>query len=786
MENKGINWDKWEKWIAKVFVAAFVLVMAGVVLTQTFSASERQKSQLTGKIYSGEWYVFKDGKRTGEALSAPFQLKLDGSGSGVVGTLITEEMARNGAIGIATNRYRADFLVDDELREEYNTEDTRLLGKYDPVYLGVIRLYPEDAGKTFFVKIYDNGTGTFGLDNVYAGTELGIWYYIIQTRMMEVIASFFLLIMSGSSIVAGSILYLTRKKGRSIIYIASSMFLISIWSITQSAYRFLIFRNVSIISNMPFIALTLVPVTLLLYFNDVQNARYRRLELPLALFGVVNLIVQFLLHWLEIVDYSRSIYVTFVYLFVCIFAMDYTMILDVKNGKYKSYFWVATGVVVVQFTGVIQILRYILVFSDHSSGFINVGIIFLFLMSLIKTIQDTLENDRKRIEAENASRMKEEFLAGMSHEIRTPLNAVLGLNDMIVETTKEQKTLEYALDVKSAGKSLLAIINDVLDFSKINTGQVELVETEYLVTALINDCYNVVNRRAADKKLEFKVWNDESMPAGLVGDEARIRQIIINIINNAIKYTQKGSVVFRLGWEDRGEKDQGILIISVKDTGIGIRGEDRERIYESFTRLEKLKNRKVEGTGLGLAITKKLVDAMEGKISFQSDYGIGTEFTVEIPQKIYDSTPAGKFRYHSMAHDVAGEFIGYDVTGIRALVVDDNELNRKVAVSMLLSIGLEVETAADGDECINMVRNERYDIIFLDHMMPGKDGVETLKEMRDSRENYLKDTPVIMLTANAVAGAKEEYQAYGFADYLAKPFKKQELIRVLMENVKRN
>ena len=395
-----------------------------------------------------------------------------------------------------------------------------------------------------------------------------------------------------------------------------------------------------------------------------------------------------------------------------------------------------------------------------------------------------MENERKRLDAENASRMKEEFLAGMSHEIRTPLNAVLGLNDMIVDTTKEPKTLEYALDVKSAGKSLLAIINDVLDFSKINTGQVDLMEAEYRVTSLINDCYNVVSRRAADKKLEFKVLNDENMPAGLVGDEARIRQIIINIINNAIKYTQKGSVVFRLGWEYREEKKRGFLKISVKDTGIGIRGEDRERIYESFTRLEKLKNRKVEGTGLGLAITKKLVDAMDGTISFQSDYGIGTEFMVEIPQAVSDSSPAGKFRYHSAAHDVAGEFIGYDVTGIRALVVDDNELNRKVAVSMLSSIGLEVEVAKDGDECINMVRNEQYDIVFLDHMMPGKDGVETLKEMRSLGDDYLKGIPVIMLTANAMAGAKEEYQAYGFADYLAKPFKKQELIRVLMENVK--
>ena len=377
--------------------------------------------------------------------------------------------------------------------------------------------------------------------------------------------------------------------------------------------------------------------------------------------------------------------------------------------------------------------------------------------------------------AEQASRAKSNFLANMSHEIRTPMNAIIGLDEMILRESKEENTLIYASDIKSAGNTLLSIINDILDLSKIESGKMELVPVNYEVSSVINDIVNMTEKKAEDKKLKFTVDAKEDIPSVLNGDEIRIRQILLNIVNNAVKYTEKGSIDVKISFD----RDASVLTAVVKDTGIGIRPGEKERLFDSFQRLDATRNRNIEGTGLGLNISKQLAEMMGGSIEVESEYGKGSVFTVKVVQKVADNTPMGDYSKRlEKARQEEKEYEGKLLApNTRILVVDDNEMNIKVVRFLLKKSAIDIRSALSGAECIEMLKSEQYDVILLDQMMPGMSGIETLKTIR---ELQLADgVPVIALTADAIAGARELYIEQGFTDYLSKPIIYEELEKIL-------
>ncbi len=381
-----------------------------------------------------------------------------------------------------------------------------------------------------------------------------------------------------------------------------------------------------------------------------------------------------------------------------------------------------------------------------------------------------MELKEKASELKRASTEKSKFLANMSHEIRTPINAVLGMNEMILRESTNSTITGYSDNIKSASKTLLSIVNDVLDFSKIEAGEMSIIPVEYNTMTLLRDAYNVVAQRAAEKKVELRVFNNTVMPLGLFGDETRIRQIITNLLNNAIKYTTEGLVTVEMDFNKENE-NSGKLFISVTDTGIGISDEDKNKLFASYVRVDQKRNRNIEGTGLGLSITKQLVALMGGRIMLESEYGMGSKFSVEIPQKITDNSPMGVF---AETHTVDEKIVGRYKESFRApeaeiLVVDDVDMNLEVMKGLLKTTGVRITTATNGLDCIDLAKQNRYDIIFMDHLMPDMDGVETFEKMKSIKNFINADTPVIVLTANAVAGAKEEYIKEGFADYLSKP-----------------
>ena len=390
------------------------------------------------------------------------------------------------------------------------------------------------------------------------------------------------------------------------------------------------------------------------------------------------------------------------------------------------------------------------------------------------------EAEAARQAAQDASRAKSSFLANVSHEIRTPINAILGMDTMILRESREDNIREYASDIRSAGQNLLSLINDILDFSKIESGKMEIKPFDYELAFLLGNCYNMIQMRAKEKGLFFRMENSTTIPHRLHGDEVRIRQVVINFLTNAVKYTEKGEVVLSANWEKISD-DSIKLILSVSDTGIGIKYEDQQSLFDSFQRFDLEHNRNIEGTGLGLAITKQLVELMDGTIYVRSSYGRGSTFTVEIPQIVRSFNPIGEFEVHTQEKTAYKKEYQSDFKAPDAqiLVVDDVSMNLKVIRELLKSTQIQIDTVESGKECLRNITFKKYDIIFLDHMMPEMDGLETLKNMKWVADNKNSDTPVIMLTANAVVGAKDEYFNAGFDDYLAKPIKENELEQMI-------
>ena len=421
-------------------------------------------------------------------------------------------------------------------------------------------------------------------------------------------------------------------------------------------------------------------------------------------------------------------------------------------------------------------------------------LIFMFTIAMLyvviseKKARENKELLREKENAESASKAKSIFLANMSHEIRTPINGILGMDSMLLKECKDKNLRDYALNIQSAGQTLLSLINDILDISKIESGKMEILPVTYSVFTVLNDCYNMVAIRAHDKNLELIMDISPDIPRALFGDEVRIRQVMNNLLSNAVKYTNEGSITLSVHSEKlsvdpiQGNNSKEVrIVIQVKDTGIGIRERDREKLFNDFVRLDEKRNRNIEGTGLGLNLTKQLLDMMGGTIEVESTYGEGSVFTVSLLQQVSDEKPLGDFeklyKEHVNVVDAAHE--RFEAPEAKILVVDDVQMNLKVFAGLLKGTKIQIDTAINGAEALELIQGKRYDVIFLDHMMPVMDGVEAFRRMKKLEKNPNAITPVVMLTANAVSDARNGYMDEGFSDYMAKPIREEVLLATL-------
>lgn len=410
------------------------------------------------------------------------------------------------------------------------------------------------------------------------------------------------------------------------------------------------------------------------------------------------------------------------------------------------------------------------------------------LLGYVIVVNDISERKRfidelleARILAEKASDAKSAFLANMSHEIRTPINAVLGMDEMILRETNLENIKEYAANIRSSGKALLTIINDVLDFSKIESGKMELIISPFFLSSTIFDLMTSLSLRAREKNLLFECTLDPNTPRELFGDEIRIKQIITNLLTNAIKYTRTGKVSLSIKYEEMGPLRIKLICI-IQDTGIGIKEKDIDKLFTSFNRLDGHKNYGIEGTGLGLSIVSNLVELMNGRISVESTYGSGSTFTVELPMDVISWDGVGAiddFTQETTANNEAS-VVSFTAPDVSILSVDDNKVNLKVFKGLLKETKIRVDLVTSGEQCLVFMQKKKYDMVFLDHMMPGMDGIETLHQMKKLENNLSPDAPVIALTANALSGAKDQYYDYGFDDYLSKPIDYADLEKIIL------
>ncbi len=412
------------------------------------------------------------------------------------------------------------------------------------------------------------------------------------------------------------------------------------------------------------------------------------------------------------------------------------------------------------------------------------AIISFYLIAAYEKAWESDELRKAKSAAEEANRAKSDFLASMSHEIRTPINAILGMDEIIMRESDNEQIMEYAGNINNAGKSLLSLVNDILDFSKIEAGKMEILPDEYRTSFMISDLASMIAVRAHNKGLDFTVNADPKLPSILYGDEDRVKQCALNLLTNAVKYTEMGSVSFDVTYEK--ENDREIMLkISVKDTGIGIKPEDQKKLFSPFERVDKMRNRSIEGTGLGLSIVQNLLNIMGSSLVLQSEYGRGSTFSFKLKQGVRDWKSMGDFAesYRNAVLSRGKYTESFRAPDVNVLVVDDTEMNLTVFAGLLKKTEIKIDMALSGNEALEFARKKKYDLMFIDHRMPVMDGVDTLKALNEMEDNQSPGVPCIAFTANAGAGSREKYRSLGFDDYLSKPVSPSELERIIIKYI---
>ncbi len=656
-----------------------------------------------------------------------------------------------------------------------------------------VELRGQDSGKEIRLELSGNVARYLGgPGSVYLGERGSFLMQLQKDNVGTIIGASVLLLLAIILVILCVMLYvITKEVYRECICLAFFTLSISLWGFTETRCLQFTFQNMKQFSVFAFEILALAPVPIALYFTYNKRERTRRLAKIAAVIPMLFWIGNNILHFTHILELAQTLRMTQIMIVVDSLFIAYIQVSDIiyslkyNDTRQKKYACVPLfGLLVLMPLLLVDLMKYIHSGKYYISqaNFTCLGIVVYIIALACHSGLKIVEENSKAVSENEA---KNQFLANMSHEIRTPLNAVLGFNEMILRSTKDKNILEYAADIQSSGENLLEIINKILDISKIEAGKMEIVEASYSTIQMLDHITSMISTLAMQKNLYVKLDIDPELPEQLVGDEMHIRQVLVNLLTNAVKYTREGGITFTVKVLERSEKDDVCKVFySVKDTGIGIREEDRERLFEKFERLDYQKNKDIEGTGLGMSLVTSLLNAMGSKIELTSVYGEGSEFYFVLEQRAEEEACVGDYESGRKQRIVVKEqHQSYIAPDACILIVDDVKVNLKVACGLLKPLRMQVDTADSGKKAIEMVQKKRYDIILMDHMMPEMDGIEATKQIRNladmTGDTYYCKLPILALTANVMSGMYERYIEEGMQDFISKPINERELQDIL-------
>lgn len=756
----------------KIFGCIVILCAVFLCVGSLLLPRERDEITTGCKEFESEWYhVLENGEK--HPVEVPGEVPAKSGELVTLTTTLPDEIGSGEVLCFRTVWQDVNVYVDGELRVEYTTKDSRLWGTNSAFRYLFVRLEEGDAGAELTYEFTSQSKYAGTMRSVYIGDRAGIWFYILKDSAPKILVALGLMLLSLFCIIVCGIIKFVYKRTLQLNYLAWAIFLCAFWMLSEMEIRQLIVDNVSMISNSSYWSLMLIPIPLVLYMNGIQMGRYKRLYVINVVYATVIFVVGTVLQMLDVMQFVEQLTFIHVGIIFTLVSIIGTMIIDLFQKRMKDYMVVGTGVLGMLLSAVVEIGFYYAQIELSLGTALAMGLMFLLVMAIIKAGQDLLLTETKKQQAISAKEAEERFLANMSHEIRTPMNAIVGMTEILLRGNVTEEQNEYLNNIKNSGNALVSIINDILDISKIEAGKMELVDDVYAFRPMLDDIKKIIKNRIGDKPIKLLSEVDQSVPAMLYGDGLRIRQIIINLANNAVKFTERGQIRITIKAEPTEDGRIGVFV-SVADTGQGIKPEDIKKLFCAFQQVDSVKNKGKEGTGLGLSISRRFVEMMGGQIEVKSEYGKGSEFFFTICQQPVSEEMMCKL-------EAEENMMNFRAPKAKILLVDDDELNRKVALGLLEPLQMQIDTAVNGKNALSMIRKKAYDLVFMDHMMPVMNGVEATGILREMKGEYYQKLPVIALTADAMKESQQLFAKAGMNGFVPKPIQMKQICRVIRE-----
>lgn len=765
-----------------IFVAAVFLML---YLGQRVRFNDFGENEYNYEIYENGWkQVLPDGYVEVEKLPAKLETT---DGKITIINNLPKQIDEGTWMSVTGYISIVKIYIDDNPRVIYSLRpgEKGIGSRTSPSAYVFARLYKNDAGKEVRIEVESDSMFKGWVGNVLIGSQGGIWGHYACDTMGSTLITMVLGAISIITIIIASYFVFVTKKASAVLYLAIGILCLCFWRLgsTPSSNTFMQYEtsNLNILFEAACQILAFTSVPFLLFADCLQAGRYKTIyKLIEDLCIIYGLVVSYL-HYAGIIFFAGTLIYTFIVIFLSLSFVLVFSIIDFVSGRIKEYRAVSIGLIIFMIMMVFELVREFSDIRAISSLIYVFGMMILLISVVVEAVLSMIRAHSSKLVAVAAGEKKNEFLSLMSHRVRTPVNTISGMAELIEREAGDQDIKAYAGSIKNAVRMLMSLINDMLDMEKSDNEKIDLEYKEYSLAPLLVDCITLLISRARQDGLEFVTDVSGKLPSTLYGDPVRVMQIITNVLTNAVKYTNRGTITFIAD----EEYIDGVfnLCVTVKDTGIGIKQEDIGAIFNSYNRVDERENRHIEGTGLGLSITKKLVDAMKGKITVESVYGKGSTFKIVIPQKVISNEPIGDLdeaiRKYTLQNVTYKEL--FHAPEAKVLVVDDNKMNISVFVGLLKNTQIQIDTAGGGDEAYEKARLNKYDLIFMDHMMPEPDGIQTLHLLKNNYMAMSYATPVVALTANATPGAENMYLKEGFVAYLSKPVDPKTLEKMLLD-----